>query len=60
VNQETQADLIARFRGTTMRATSTQYELLRESIDTCAICGYWINLDDLDEEGSCEDCRGED
>lgn len=56
---ETPAELIERFRGTTMRATSTQYELLKDSIQPCSQCGYWTYIEDLDDERVCTPCLEE-
>jgi hypothetical protein len=57
---ETQAELVERFRGTTMRATSTQYELLKDHINPCGRCGYWTLNEQLDDDQQeCEACREE-
>jgi hypothetical protein len=56
---ETPAELVDRFRGTTMRATSTQWELLKDHVQPCSECGYWTHNEQLDDERICEACREE-
>lgn len=42
--------------GTTLEPPADQLAEVGEDADTCHICGRWTYHDDLDGEGSCENC----